>query len=91
VKYAPVAPEDLDRAVEFSLRAWRPVIDSFRAVLSDAVYTRSYRDWLQTRTAAVVSVCLDQDIDISVPTTLARSLGTSRWPSIKIRQGPIYT
>jgi hypothetical protein len=135
VKYAPVAPEDLDRVVEFSLRAWRPVFDSFRAVLSDAVYTRVYPDWLHTQAAAVMSVCLDQDMDVFVainrprtvspqpieprrrykgrcrprgvaflvnhrgltmartrsPRTLARSLGTSRWPSIKVRQGARYT
>jgi len=75
VKYAPVAPEDLDRVVEFSLRAWRPVFDSFRAVLSDAVYTRVYPDWLHTQAAAVMSVCLDQDMDVFVAEDAGKVVG----------------
>ena len=61
--------------VEFSLQAWRPVFDSFRAVLSDAVYTRVYQDWLQTQAAAVVSVCLDRDMDIFVAEDAGKVVG----------------
>jgi hypothetical protein len=68
----------------------RPVFDLFRAVSSDAIYTQVYRDWLQTHAAAVVSVCLDQDMDIFV----AEDAGKVAWyvavAMTKIRQGPIY-
>jgi hypothetical protein len=60
--------------VEFSLRAWRPVFDSFRGVLSNAVtHTRIYRDWLHTQATAVVSICLDQDMDIFVAEDAGKS------------------
>jgi ribosomal protein S18 acetylase RimI-like enzyme len=71
----PVAPEDLDRVVEFPLRAWRPVFDSFLAVLSDAVYTRVYPDWMHTQAATVMSVCLDQDMDVFVAEDAAKVVG----------------
>jgi hypothetical protein len=47
----PVTADDVDQVVEFSFRAWRPVFDSFRAVLGDAVYTRVYPDWLASQAA----------------------------------------
>lgn len=34
----PLAPADITAVVEFSLRAWAPVFDSFGKVLGERVY-----------------------------------------------------
>jgi ribosomal protein S18 acetylase RimI-like enzyme len=71
----PVTADDVDQVVEFSLRAWRPVFDSFRAVLGDRVYTRVYPDWSASQAAAVRSVCLDQDMDVFVAEEAGKVVG----------------
>jgi hypothetical protein len=41
----PLAPADIAIVVEFSLRAWAPVFESFRSVLGERVYQALFPDW----------------------------------------------
>jgi len=43
--------------VEFSLRAWAPVFESFRRVLGEDIYARVYPDWLASQARDVAGVC----------------------------------
>jgi ribosomal protein S18 acetylase RimI-like enzyme len=74
-KIRPIAPGDVDVVVEFSLRAWEPVFDSFRAVLGEAVYALAYPDWVETQAAAVRSVCLSEKIQVFVAEGAGRVVG----------------
>ena len=47
------APEDDGRVVELSLAAWKPVFDSFRALLGEDLYRRVHPDWLVDQAASV--------------------------------------
>jgi hypothetical protein len=55
----PLAPADITAVVEFSLRAWAPVFDSFGKVLGERVYQALYSDWATSRARAVEAVCQD--------------------------------
>lgn len=48
---------DVDAVVALSLRAWRPVFESFARVLGAEVYARLYPDWRDSQARAVASVC----------------------------------
>jgi hypothetical protein len=50
---------DVAAVVEFSLRAWAPVFESFRAVLGERVYQALYPDWSTTQARAVEAICQD--------------------------------
>jgi hypothetical protein len=41
----PLTAVDITAVVEFSLRAWAPVFESFRTVLGERVYQAIYPDW----------------------------------------------
>ena len=41
----PLRAADIAAVVEFSLRAWAPVFESFSTVLGDRVYQALYPDW----------------------------------------------
>lgn len=47
---------DVDAVVALSLRAWRPVFESFAHVLGAEVYARLYPDWRESQARAVASV-----------------------------------
>jgi ribosomal protein S18 acetylase RimI-like enzyme len=49
---------DAERIVAFSLAAWSPVFESFRAVLGMALFDRVHGDW-RTRQAAAVAQALE--------------------------------
>ncbi len=49
----PLAPEDADRVVELSLRAWEPVFASFREVMGESLYRRVHPDWEADQAASV--------------------------------------
>jgi len=44
----PLRPVDIAAVVEFSLRAWAPVFESFRTVLGERAYQAIYPDWSMT-------------------------------------------
>jgi hypothetical protein len=54
----PLTPVDIAAVVEFSLRAWAPVFESFRTVLGERIYQAIYPDWLTTQARAVEAVLL---------------------------------
>jgi hypothetical protein len=55
----PLRAADVAAVVEFSLRAWAPVFESFRAVLGERVYQALYPDWSTTQARAVEAICQD--------------------------------
>jgi hypothetical protein len=55
----PLTQGDIAAVVEFSLRAWAPVFESFRAVLGEQVYQVLYPDWATSQAGAVEAVCQD--------------------------------
>jgi GNAT superfamily N-acetyltransferase len=52
-----LSPEDIDRVVEFSVRAWRPVFESFARVMGPEIFGRLYPDWAAGQAADVDSAC----------------------------------
>ncbi|HTP20067.1 MAG TPA: GNAT family N-acetyltransferase [Solirubrobacteraceae bacterium] len=58
--------QDIDRVVELSLAAWRPVFESFRRLLGDPLYFRAFPDWRESQRRAVRSVCSSEETDIWV-------------------------
>jgi GNAT superfamily N-acetyltransferase len=50
-------PDDIDVVVEFSLRAWQPVFESFRQVMGAEVFRRVYPDWKTIQAEVVASSC----------------------------------
>ncbi|AGZ43426.1 GNAT family N-acetyltransferase [Actinoplanes friuliensis] len=50
---------DVGAVVEFSLRAWAPVFESFNKVLGEDIYQRVYPDWLASQARDVAQVCRD--------------------------------
>lgn len=55
-----LADDDIDAVVEFSVRAWKPVFESFAQVLGSRIYQRLYPDWLAGQAQAVAGVCRDE-------------------------------
>jgi hypothetical protein len=50
---------DLDAIVEFSLRAWEPIYESFRRVLGDPIFFRLHPDWRIVQADAVRACASD--------------------------------
>jgi ribosomal protein S18 acetylase RimI-like enzyme len=71
----PVTPADLAAVVEFSLRAWAPVFESFRTVLGERIYQALYPDWPTTQARAVEAVCQDDTADVWVAEQHGRPVG----------------
>jgi ribosomal protein S18 acetylase RimI-like enzyme len=68
-------PADTAAVVEFSLRAWAPVFDSFLTVLGERVYQALYPDWAATQARAVEAVCQDDTAAVWVAEQDARPVG----------------
>ena len=62
----PLRVADIVAVVEFSLRAWAPVFESFRTVLGERVYHALYPDWATSQVHAVEAVCQDECADVWV-------------------------
>lgn len=62
----PLQPADIPAVVEFSLRAWEPVFDSFRQVLGDDIYFAQYPDWLVSQAKDVERLCRDEAASVFV-------------------------
>ena len=71
----PLTPVDIAAVVEFSLRAWAPVFESFRTVLGERVYQAIYPDWSTTQARAVEAVCQDDTAKVWVAEQLGRPVG----------------
>jgi len=54
--FACWADSDSDAIVDLSLRAWTPVIASFKVVLGSDLYARVHPDWHADQAASVQSV-----------------------------------
>ena len=57
VSIRALRPDDIDVVVEFSLRAWQPVFESFRQVMGAEIYRRVYPDWKTIQAEVVESSC----------------------------------
>lgn len=57
VSIRALRPDDIDAVVEFSLRAWQPVFESFRQVMGAEIYRRVYPDWKKIQAEVVASSC----------------------------------
>lgn len=71
----PLTPADTAAVVEFSLRAWAPVFESFRTVLGERVYRLVYPDWPTTQAQAVEAVCQDDAAAVWVAELHGRPVG----------------
>ena len=52
--------DDIDAVVEFSVRAWQPVFESFMKVMGPEVFPRVYPDWRTAQAKAVADACRDE-------------------------------
>ena len=71
----PLAPADIAAVVEFSLRAWAPVFESFRRVLGEPVYQALYPDWAASQARDVDAACRDDPAMVWVAEQLGRPVG----------------
>jgi ribosomal protein S18 acetylase RimI-like enzyme len=71
----PLTPADTATVVEFSLRAWAPVFQSFRTVLGDRVYQALYPDWAAAQARDVEAVCQDDTAEVWVTEQEGRPVG----------------
>jgi GNAT superfamily N-acetyltransferase len=77
VEIRPYEGADLDAIVEFSLRAWEPIYESFRHVLGDAIFFRLHPDWRVVQADAVRSSCTSDERDVFVAVAGGRPVGFS--------------
>ena len=71
----PLTPADTAAVVEFSLRAWKPVFDSFRTVLGERLYQALYPDWSTAQAHDVEAVCQDDTAKVWVTEQEGRPVG----------------
>ncbi|WP_447004893.1 hypothetical protein ACRAKI_35845 [Saccharothrix isguenensis] len=71
----PLAADDIPTVVEFPVRAWAPVFDSFRAVLGVPIYEALFPDWEPTQAKAVEDVCRDDATAVWVDVRENRAVG----------------
>jgi hypothetical protein len=71
----PLTPADIAAVVEFSIRAWAPVFDSFRGVLGERVYQALYPDWATSQARDVEAVCEHDTVKAWVAKQLGRPVG----------------
>jgi GNAT superfamily N-acetyltransferase len=71
----PLSAGDIAAVVEFSLRAWAPVFESFRTVLGERVYQALYPNWATTQARAVEAICQDEGAAVWVAERHGRPVG----------------
>jgi ribosomal protein S18 acetylase RimI-like enzyme len=71
----PLRAADIAAIVEFSLRAWAPVFESFRTILGERVYQALYPDWTTSQAHAVEAVCQDEGAAVWVAERHGRPVG----------------
>ena len=52
--------DDIDAVVEFSVRAWRPVFESFMRIIGPAIFPRLYPHWQTVQAEAVREACRNE-------------------------------
>ena len=63
----PLTRNDVDQVVDVSVRAWRPVFDSLRGVLGDALFERMHPGgWETLQADAVRDACNDPEMTVWV-------------------------
>jgi len=70
-----LTPADVPVVVEFALRAWAPVFESFERILGAELYRQVYPDWLRSQAAAITTVCGDDSADVWVADWEGRAVG----------------
>jgi ribosomal protein S18 acetylase RimI-like enzyme len=75
IEVRPFRHDDLDRIVEFALRAWQPVYRSLREVLGDEIFLRLHPDWQADQAAAVTASCTSPERDVFVAELDGRPVG----------------
>src|ERR1700679_3336560 len=71
----PLSSGDVGAVVEFSLRAWQPVFESFARVLGAEIYGRVYPDWAAGQARAVETVCRAEGAEVWVAECDGRPVG----------------
>lgn len=67
---------DIEAIVELSLRAWKPVFESLRTALGDAIFARLHQpDWPTLQAQAVRANCTSGDYDVFVAVSEGRPVG----------------
>jgi ribosomal protein S18 acetylase RimI-like enzyme len=56
----PLRADDVDAVVEFSVRAWRPVFESFKQVMGPDIFRRIYPHWEAGQADAVRGALTDE-------------------------------
>jgi GNAT superfamily N-acetyltransferase len=78
VEIRPFDKADLDGIVEFSLRAWEPIFESFRDVLGDPIFSRLHQpDWRTLQAKSVRESCTSDEHDVFVAAIGNRPVGFS--------------
>ena len=86
-----LAPADIAAVVEFSLRAWAPVFDSFRSVLGERVYQVLYPDWTTSQARDVEAISQDDTATVWVAEQQGRPVGfVALRIDLDSRTGEIY-
>lgn len=67
--------DDIDVVVEFSLRAWQPVFESFTRVMGAEIYRRVYPDWKSIQAEVVASSCRAEGNRVWVAEADGRAVG----------------
>lgn len=68
-------PEDADGVVKFSVRAWRPVFESFARLIGSDIFTKLYPDWEADQASAVDSTCRAEGSRVWVAEADGRPVG----------------
>ena len=78
IEIRPYQDSDLETIIEFSLRAWEPIFDSFRHVLGDPIFARLHQpDWRTAQAEAVRESCTSDERDVFVAVNGDRPVGFS--------------
>jgi ribosomal protein S18 acetylase RimI-like enzyme len=67
--------DDIEAVVEFSVRAWRPVFESFARLMGPEIFRRIYPDWAAIQASAVDSACRDDGSRVWVAEAGGRPVG----------------
>ncbi|WP_328461460.1 GNAT family N-acetyltransferase [Actinoplanes sp. NBC_00393] len=59
IEIRPFTAADIDAVVEFALRAWAPVFESFEKVLGPEIFPLAYPNWLESQARDVTRTCTE--------------------------------
>jgi hypothetical protein len=67
--------DEIDAVVKFSVRAWRPVFESFARLMGPEIFQRVYPDWAAIQASAVDATCRSEDSRVWVADAGGRPAG----------------